>query len=272
MHSLAVRELVGKGRGVVAARPIADGERLLECCPMAAVLKSGGGNSSQQHCVECLQPSPRSPFCSSACEDAYAARGGKLLERVDLSALHTLKVEQDRKFPLLIASLLASLLAELKATGRLPEPWLPLELCYAELHAEADAQTEEEHSQLLRAFAQAGLANSQTLELFLPLRRYRRLLGAAQLNAFELSLSHGARVSALLPGVASMFNHSCEPNVLISCAESTRVGFVAHGDVAEGDELCISYVALDDSAKERKHLLLHKYAFDCMCPRCQRGE
>ena len=76
---------------------------------------------------------------------------------------------------------------------------------------------EEEHAKLVSAFAAAGVANEPTLELFLPLARYKRLLGAAQLNAFELSLSSGATVSALLPGIASCFNHSCEPNVLISC-------------------------------------------------------
>lgn len=197
-----------------------------------------------------------------------------MLERADLTPLHRLHEQENRKFPLLIANLLASLLAEVKATGTLPDPWSPLELCYAELPLEVveiATGTKSEHAALLGAFEQAGLANRPTLELFLPLARYRRLLGAAQLNAFELSLSHGATVSALLPGLASCFNHSCEPNVLMSCGATKEVSFVSHGELAAGTELCISYVDLELSGEERRKLLRHQYGFECNCARCQSG-
>ena len=193
-----------------------------------------------------------------------------MLERVNLAPLRHLHATEGRKFPLLIAEMLAALLAELKRTRQLPTSWEPLELCHAELHAEAEEQVFAEHAQLISAFADAGLANVPTLELFMPLARYRRLLGAAQLNAFELTLSHGAKVSALLPGLASCFNHSCAPNVLISCGATHEVAFVSGEEpIAPGAELCISYVDLDAARAERQDLLASKYGFRCDCPVCQ---
>ena len=202
----AVRELPGKGRGVIATAAIAPNTQLLQVAPAAQVLKKTVAASNTPHCAACMRPTAWG-VCGEACEDEFVARGYDLLERVDLSPLHRLHEMEGRKFPLLIAQLLAALLADVKRTRTLPESWPPLELCFTELHEEAEVQVETEHTQLLRAFADAGLANEPTLALFMPLARYRRLLGAAQLNAFELSLSHGAKVSALLPGLASCFNH-----------------------------------------------------------------
>ena len=234
---------------------------------MAHVLKT----VDVDRCLECLAPLARSKHgrhCSITCVNAYTARGGAMLDRVDLSGLRALHEQQGRKFPLLIASMLASLLAEIKASGRLPDSWAPLELCFAELHDEAAAQTATEHAQLIESFCAAGLSNRATLELLLPLARYRRLLGAARLNAFELTLTQGAQVAALLPGLASCFNHSCAPNVLMASGVTSRVAFVAGEPIAAGDELCISYVDLEQSRAERQELLLHKYGFVCSCARC----
>jgi len=269
-HTLSACELPGKGRGVLALEDIHSGTTVLTCAPMAQVLKT----ADIACCATCLAPlvgKDAARHCCRECAEAHAGGGGALLDRVDLSSLNNLHTEQGRKFPLLIASLLASLLAEIKALGRVPETWAPLELCFAELHEEADEQVESEYEALIQSFESAGLANRPTLELFLPLPRYRRLLGAAQLNAFELTLSHGAKVSALLPGLASCFNHSCEPNVLVSCGEAARASFVVGEPIAAGEELCISYVDLALSRGERQELLLHKYGFECRCPRCVRG-
>lgn len=264
-----VTEVPGRGRAVLATAPIESGTVLHVTAPMAQVLKHSSDDA--MHCAQCLDVATK-PLCSHYCKLAYEARGGSMLERVNLSPLHHLHEVDGRKFPLLIAYLLADLLAEVKATRAVPIAWPPLELCYSELHEEAHAQVESEHAQMLSAFAAAGLANAATLELFLPLGRYQRLLGAAQLNAFELTLSHGARVSALLPGLASCFNHSCEPNVLISCGATNEVAFVAGAPIPLGTELCISYLDVDQPREARRELLLHKYGFECDCARCQRGE
>ena len=265
---LEVRDVAGRGRGVVATARIEAGAVLHRASPMSHVVKQRpeGGPSLCRHCCAPL-PSAATPFCSRACEGAFDARGGAILSRVDLGALHALHAEQGRKFPLHVASLLAALLAELRA-GRVPARWAPLELCYAELEPEALAQTDGEHAALVDAFVGAGVTTRETLDLLLPASRYRRLLGAAQLNAFELKLSHGAVLSALLPGTASAFNHSCAPSVLLACGETHEVAFVAGEPIEAGDEALISYVDCEAPDAERQHTLLYKYGFACDCPRC----
>ena len=268
--AIAVSALPNKGRAVVATTRIPPFSTILTTTPIAQVLKK---QSAHHHCAYCLAPSTSTVH--AACAPFYERFGGEMLSRVDLTPLEKLHAEDGRKFPLLIANLLASLLAEIKATRAVPSTWEPLELVYATLHEEAETQVASEHAHLLGAFADAGLADARTLEMFLPLDRYKQLLGAAQLNAFELTLSHGAVVSALLPGTASMFNHACEENVLVRCGETHEVSFVT-GElpVEEGEELCISYVDGHQfgTREERRHLLLHKYGFECECARCRRGE
>lgn len=265
---LAVRELAGRGRGVVALQALSAGSVLLNCTPMAQVLKTP---KVQGTCSQCLSVTEAAAagtnyLCSSDCVSLYNEGGGPLLERLNLAPLK--QQLHGRNFPLLVASLLASLLADLKA-GRPPQDWEPLQLCFAELDAEATPQLEAEHKLLLHAFMEAGIATQSTLELLMPASRYRRLVGACSLNAFELTLSHGARVSALLPGVVSCFNHSCDPNVLIRLESSHHVSFEASSSLAAGEELCISYVDLNASCEDRRHMLLSKYAFECDCLRCQ---
>ena len=202
----AVHALRGRGRALVAAKPVAEGSALLACSPMAAVLKgpapwhttSSGARGQCHPCEECFAPTTRR-FCSDACKERHGLRGGELLRRVDLSPLERLHTEQGRKFPLLVAQLLAQLIEQLKS-GRTPTTtWAPLELCFAVLDEEALPQAESEHAALLSAFASAGIADVSTLQMFLPLERYCRLLGAAQLNAFELVTRWGLVISALLP-------------------------------------------------------------------------
>ena len=126
---------------------------------------------------------------------------------------------------LLVAQVLSQLLSGLKATGKPPDAWHDaMTLCHATLEPEAMPQVEAEHALLRDAFADAGIANAATLDLLLPLPRYAQLLGAAQLNAFELQMSHGLVVSCLLPCEASFFNHSCQPK----CASRAR-----HSNLAE---------------------------------------
>ena len=144
-------------------------------------------------------------------------------------------------------------------------------LCFTDLPEEAAPVLAEEYAALTSAFVDAGVTTRASLDLLLPLATYERLLGAAQLNAFELRMSHGLLVSCLLPCEASFFNHSCDPNALISVGETHAVSFVAAREIAAGEEVCISYVATDLPHAERQHIFRHKYGFECACPVCRAG-
>lgn len=72
-------------------------------------------------------------------------------------------------------------------------------------------------------------------------------------------------------GGASFFNHSCGPNV-----RKERVGrewrFVVDKEVRDGEELCISYLSVDERLLEtggRKEKLSKAWGFECRCPRCE---
>ncbi|KII85522.1 hypothetical protein PLICRDRAFT_115915 [Plicaturopsis crispa FD-325 SS-3] len=68
---------------------------------------------------------------------------------------------------------------------------------------------------------------------------------------------------------ASYFNHGCTPNI-----RKERVGralqFYTARDVDAGDELCISYVDIEDNVWARRQKLHDKWYFDCTCDRCCR--
>lgn len=76
----------------------------------------------------------------------------------------------------------------------------------------------------------------------------------------------GAAVYSLL----SAFNHSCEPNVTVTCVDGTHeIALTTARPVAQGEELNITYIPLRDgsTAKERREQL-RSYFFLCQCPRC----
>jgi hypothetical protein len=73
---------------------------------------------------------------------------------------------------------------------------------------------------------------------------------------------------------ASYFNHSCSPNL-----QKRRTGrfyeFITCRDVAEGEELCISYLGgaereLDKQSRQKR--LKEGWFFDCSCSRCREHE
>jgi hypothetical protein len=71
---------------------------------------------------------------------------------------------------------------------------------------------------------------------------------------------------------ASLFNHSCQPNVcLFRCHHTPEFQFVAIHDVPKGGELNVTYLGYGDLSERRSHLKEH-YFFHCECPRCKEEE
>ena len=85
---------------------------------------------------------------------------------------------------------------------------------------------------------------------------------------------------AIVYDIVSRLNHSCAPNLASTGARGIH-GFAdataevaALRDVAEGEELFISYLTEDDLEKPtsaRRALLQSKYNFLCGCGRCEPG-
>eukprot|EP00965_Chrysotila_dentata_P215201 6188628-Pleurochrysis_carterae.AAC.4 len=178
-----------RGRSLLAARPIKQGEKLLDCHPIASVVKQHpelvtlcarcirdldptntgpqSSTSAKQAETDAIHPSSTgpghtslknrsdtgtliedrqlaTPFCSDACRAEATANGWDFLARCDLTPLHKLHREEGRKFPLLVAQLLAGLLAGLKQIGKPPSAWQDaMLLCHSNMHDEAMPQVGE---------------------------------------------------------------------------------------------------------------------------------
>jgi len=101
------------------------------------------------------------------------------------------------------------------------------------------------------------------------------LLGIFQTNSFPLGNSSeltGERADQ--SGIflqASRFNSSCLPNIIHVYDENTRKeNLYAVKDIAEGEELCVSYLAalLFHPRAERRAVLERNFKFVCTCGAC----
>ncbi|KAJ7054159.1 hypothetical protein C8F01DRAFT_1164138 [Mycena amicta] len=67
---------------------------------------------------------------------------------------------------------------------------------------------------------------------------------------------------------ASFFNHDCDPNV-----KKQRTGramsFYTTRDILPGEELCITYVDLEETVQARREQLSLNWYFACVCQRCK---
>lgn len=66
---------------------------------------------------------------------------------------------------------------------------------------------------------------------------------------------------------ASFFNHSCAFNVK-KIRHGRAYEFITCRDVAEGDELCISYGLTGLEPVQERQKLLNEWFFSCGCPKC----
>ncbi|KAG5645382.1 hypothetical protein DXG03_006335 [Asterophora parasitica] len=65
----------------------------------------------------------------------------------------------------------------------------------------------------------------------------------------------------------SYFNHDCSPNVVKKRVQKSLC-FITTRDVEIGEELCISYVDVEDRVAVRRDELSRNWYFDCICKRC----
>ena len=69
--------------------------------------------------------------------------------------------------------------------------------------------------------------------------------------------------------VASLFNHSCEPNVeVVFRRNDSTATFVAARDIDQGEQLFVSYLDEGMGLKYRQNHLRFSYGFTCGCQRC----
>ncbi|KAM9957415.1 hypothetical protein ACTFIR_009520 [Dictyostelium discoideum] len=95
----------------------------------------------------------------------------------------------------------------------------------------------------------------------------RPLIQKVRCNQFGIWTKNDKCIGMAVSPSSSYFNHSCIPN-----CESVRDGsdmtFKSLFPIKKGDQINISYLALDKSTKRRRDYLKFGYYFHCQCPRC----
>ncbi|CAO2189353.1 unnamed protein product [Urochloa humidicola] len=278
--ALRVADLPGRGRGLVAARNVREGEVLLSEPPI--LLYPSTLASLRSYCAACFRSLPAAAsgipcascraaaFCSAACAAASHPRllcaalshgGGAGLA----AAAPTEAVQEPLLFLLSAYSLPDPSLRGILSLSSAPPP-PPGAQDAAALHA-----------------AVAALAPPQMLPQGFSLDLTAALLAKDRGNSFAIMEPYSpgmslellkARAYAVYPR-ASLFNHDCLPN---AChfdypdrpgPGNTDIVVRALHDISEGREVCISYFAANWRYADRQHRLLEDYGFRCECDRCQ---
>lgn len=95
-----------------------------------------------------------------------------------------------------------------------------------------------------------------------------RAAAAAISGGGGLPGEHQTGTAAFL--LASMFNHSCEPNLAVTWpGNSAVVEMRAARDIAPGEQLTISYIDETLPRAQRQEALRFAYGFACGCPSCR---
>lgn len=99
---------------------------------------------------------------------------------------------------------------------------------------------------------------------------FYRLAAALQCNSFGIFSPQDECLASGLYPEASLFNHSCAPNVCRVMRTGRTACFYSLRKIAKGEPLTISYITVSiQSTAERRQLLWSNYRFFCGCPRCR---
>ncbi|CUE73712.1 Hypothetical protein, putative [Bodo saltans] len=102
--------------------------------------------------------------------------------------------------------------------------------------------------------------NSQALNTVVPQLPGKRLTACI--------ICMGAAVFTL----QSNFNHSCDPNAMVSASpeRNHEIVVVAKRPITKGEEVTISYIVADNKSKDERQEELQAYFFTCQCSVCGR--
>lgn len=123
-----------------------------------------------------------------------------------------------------------------------------------------------------------ALLRHDTLETFLG----QLTLNSQAINGFIVCCPLSEGVSTTIPPVEwvlkgggvyalqSAFNHSCDPNTVVSTVEGTHdIVIRTLRPVKKGEELTITYIPLENTTFEQRKAKLEGYFFTCECHRCE---
>lgn len=292
-HRVEVRDASGMGRGIFAREHIAKGEVFFFDEPFVAAFVDG---DRCQLCFRELTPTPEFPtppepvtcegcgierYCSEQCcqkawnsyHRAQCAHAKELKEFVDFfSAGQT------------SSALLPALLARLAGMTISSDSWPchTLSLPAMQLLSPGcnDGEVDASHFCIThrRMMTALGLEHHPRFDL----EWYEAVWAVVENNSFAIdregydTCSNPAKAGSGLYPMASLFNHSCEPNAVWYAGRinHSRLAFnaiyaEATADIKAGEQIFIPYIPTEYPYEWRRRALA-AYGFECTCPKCER--
>ncbi len=262
----------GKGRGAVAVGEIAPGTVVLSCEPLFALLCDNDST-----CAWCFADSdPYGPpyrrkcercgiarYCSDRCREL--ARSAH--EADECTVVAAVAALGEREEDIVEDVLSVALVETLRKRGKSAS--FDEELCWAEQLdkgrlkrvAETSARVLGHIVEPERAQAIVGKIASNSFGLDTPMRE-------GEFNeSGERDVNFLGRVVYV---EASFFNHTCDAPNVVRVRAGRRIHFLAGRAIADGEELCITYInsARHADNVERQAKLFEYYAFHCNCGVC----
>ncbi|KAF9873006.1 hypothetical protein CkaCkLH20_09516 [Colletotrichum karsti] len=95
---------------------------------------------------------------------------------------------------------------------------------------------------------------------------YNTVMDLMESNAFGINIRMPNR--AVLPAI-SRINHDCHANAYLRLLRSKLAGTIlAQRDIAEGEEITISYISPELTRERRRKMLKKEFGFECSCAKC----
>ena len=291
---LRVEHIADKGRGLVAAQPLKAGQVVLTESPLilysASPLFPAGSTPSPpfSYCDHCFRILPSSPptettvcpscpnhiFCSHKClsialnssHSPFACQALSLLQSSN-SALFQQPLELQVQARFVVAVYNLSI------------------MCPSDIHTLLSLHGTPNESIFYAAkFLHALISPLCPPKNHLCVDLIAQLIAKDRLNSFCLmdpyspdGPQRSIKAYAIYPK-ATLFNHDCIPNACrfdyVDTSEpgdehNTDIVIRLIKDVAQGEEVCISYFRIGRDYATRKRILMEDYGFTCGCDRCK---
>lgn len=300
---IALRDLGGKGVGVVAARDIPARKLVHGDTPLLAASfqsERADGKLCCHHCTRHVVASAAvrcacdRVYCSAACKEVAltlyhsplcAMAGGQAVARLEAYAAGGSTASS--RFILLMWKMLGAALVQSTVTG---QPMVPPADCPPLCHLARltdlpgpDAAAEDKEGlpmsamYVIKAWSLTRQLLSQVVRMdpALSIRWICDSVGLLSPNVIGLSDSSESSIVSCgqaLMGAGSFFNHSCVPNthhISNTDEAGSNVYFLTNQPVKAGEELTISYCDVDAPLELRQNTLRGQYGFDCDCSKCK---
>ncbi|KAL5220900.1 hypothetical protein ABZP36_025613 [Zizania latifolia] len=272
-NALRAADLDGRGRGLLAARSIREGEVILTEPPLVVYPASLG--SIPSFCSACFRslsaPASPCPSCRAAafCSPACAAASHPRLLCAALSGGKLASATEPHQEPLLF----------LLSAYSLQEPSLRVLLSLSSAPTPPPSQQDPAslHAMVVALVPPGMLPQGFSPDITAALLAKDRTNSFSIMEPYRPEVSQElrkARAYAVYPQ-ASRLNHDCLPNAChfdypdMPGPGNTDIVVRALHDITEGREVCISYFAANWQYKDRQLRLLEDYGFQCECERCQ---